>query len=65
MSWIQILMLLLILSANGIIIPNSVWHCLIVWAVILFFQGIVDNYKKNKEEKKKKIKEILDYDAEI
>jgi hypothetical protein len=65
MSWIQVLMLLLILSTNGIIIPNSAWYCLIVWAVILFLQGMINIYKKDNEEKKKKIKEILDYGAEI
>ena len=65
MSFVQVLMLLLILSANGIIIPNSAWYCLIAWAVIIFLKGVVDAIKENKEEKRKKIKEILDYGAEI
>jgi len=65
MSFIQVLILLLILSANGIIIPNSAWYCLIAWAVIIFLQSIIDAIKKSKEEKRKKIKEILDYGAEI
>ena len=65
MSCLQTLMLLLILSANGIVIPNSVWYCLIAWAVIILFKSVMDTIKKNKEEKEKKIKEILDYGAEI
>ena len=65
MSFIQVLILLLILSANGIIIPNSAWYCLIAWAVIILFKSVADTIKKNKEEKEKKIKEILDYGAEI
>lgn len=65
MSFIQTLMLLLILSANGIVIPNSAWYCLIAWAVILFLKSVVDTVKKNKEEERKKLKEILDYGAEI
>ena len=65
MSCLQTLMLLLILSANGITIPNSAWYCLIAWAVIIFFKSVTDTIKKNEEEKRKKIKEILDYGAEI
>jgi len=53
MSFIQVLMLLLILSANGIIIPNSVWYCLIAWAVIIFLRSVVDTIKKNKEKNKR------------
>jgi hypothetical protein len=58
-------MLLLILSANGIVIPNSAWYCLIAWAVIILFKSVMDTIKKNKEEKNKKIKEILDYGVKI
>ena len=65
MSFIQTLMLLLILSANGIAIPNSAWYCLIAWAVIILLKSVVDTIKKHEEEKRKKIKEILDYGAEI
>ena len=56
MSFIQTLMLLLILSANGIVIPNSVWYCLIAWAVIILFKSVTDTIKKNEEEKRKKNK---------
>lgn len=65
MSCLQTLMLLLILSANGIVIPNSAWYCLISWAVIILLKSVIDTITKNKEEKRKKIKEILDYGAEI
>jgi hypothetical protein len=58
-------MLLLILSTNGIVIPNSAWYCLIAWAIIILLKSVIDTITKNKEEKRKKIKEILDYSAEI
>lgn len=46
MSLIQVLILLLILSANGIIIPNSAWYCFIAWAVIIILKGIMDAVKE-------------------
>jgi len=46
MSWLQALMLLLILSANGIVIPNSVWYCLIAWAIIVLFNKIIVDTEK-------------------
>ena len=51
MSFIQVLMLLLILSANGIVIPNSAWYCLIAWAVIIFIQDIKNIIKNEREVK--------------
>ena len=52
MSFIQTLMLLLILSANGIVIPNSAWYCLIAWAIIIFIQGIKNVIENEREVKK-------------
>ena len=64
MSFLQTLMLLLILSANGIIVPNSVWYCLIAWVVILLIKSIKEEIiEKNK--KTEKIKKALDKDNEI
>ena len=49
MNFIQTLMLLLILSTNGIVIPNLAWYCLISWIIIIFLKSIITTIKKNKK----------------
>ena len=53
MSCLQTLMLLLILSANGIVIPNSAWYCLIAWAAILFLKSVANTIKIKKKKKER------------
>lgn len=49
MSFIITLITLLVLSANGIIIPTSAWYCMNFWFVCCIISGIVETIKKKKE----------------
>lgn len=50
MSFFVILIALLVLSANGIIIPTSAWYCMNVWFVCCIISGIGETIKKKKED---------------